>query len=202
MQFSNAKSWKNKSGQAGWVRGSQRGRRERPEQWSLCSARHQPCGLFCRGSPVKVGAAGRQLAGHWLLHCWTIGPLKDPVKVECWGDGLEMWGHSHYLYSAALKYVWNQSKTCQQHVKPLSRMPGRRISVLTVLKVWRNTKQNLRGRAWLGLTVCQSWSRGQIVIWRWQDPVLLGTLATENRSGKSSEKIAEIVINSNCSIWF
>ena len=151
----------------------------------------------------------RQGWGGRAAACWTLtASLLDNWSIErpgeswCWGDGLEMWGHSHYLYSAALKYVWNQSKTCQQHVKPLSRMPGRRISVLTALKVWRNTKQNLRGRAWLGLTVCQSWSRGQIVIWRWRDPVLLGTLATENRSGKSSEKRAEIVINSNCSIWF
>ena len=105
--ISNAKSWKNKSGQAGrlsegWGR----------EQSSLAFTNLVAC--FAAGA--RQGWGGRATAGH----CWTIGPLKDPVKVEC-GD----WrcearvpsplSQSHWnMCEIGLKHATNMSSLCRE----------------------------------------------------------------------------------------
>ena len=57
----------------------------------------QPCGLFCLRSPVKVGAGRTGWTG------WTIGPLKEPVKVVSTDWRCDVTGRT----------------TCRGHVKPL-----------------------------------------------------------------------------------
>ena len=92
--------------------------REGPVQWSLAYTNLVAC--FAAGDPSRLGRL--RAAGH----CWTIGPLKDPVKVEwrrLWRLAMwRYWGRhtdTDITTAAPLKYVWDHWEACRQHVKPL-----------------------------------------------------------------------------------